>query len=67
MNVPTVNLPPLVRFGLYVLTAVGTPVVAYLQTQGYIGVAEVTLWGAEVVGVSSMAAFNTTAKISDDD
>lgn len=55
-----VNLPPKVRLSLYVLTAVGTPVVAYMFAKGLIGELEVTLWAAEVSVVNVLAAFNTT-------
>lgn len=55
----TLNVPPKVRAFLYVFTALGTPVVAYLFAKGFIGELEVTLWSAEVAVVSSLAAFNT--------
>lgn len=54
------NLPPKVRAALYVLTALGTPVVAYLFARGTIGTLEVTLWSAEVSVVTAMAALNVT-------
>lgn len=53
------NLPPKVRAGLYVVTAVGTPAVAYALVKGWIGEAEVAFWSAEVTVVSILAAFNT--------
>ena len=53
-----INPSPTIRRALYVLTAVGTPVVAYLQAEGIIGPTEVALWGAEVTVVSAMAGFN---------
>lgn len=52
------NLPASVRATLYVLTAVGTPVLAYLFAKGYIGELEVTLWAAEVSVVNTLAALN---------
>ena len=55
-----INLPPKVRLALYVLTALGTPVVAYLFAKGHLGELEVALWSAEVSVVSVLAAFNTT-------
>jgi len=55
----TINLPYKVRAALYVLTALGTPVVAYLFAKELIGTLEVTLWGAEVTVVNVMAALNT--------
>lgn len=53
----SVGFPAKLRAGLYVLTAVGTPVIAYLLTKGYIGADEVQLWSAEVTVVGGMAAF----------
>lgn len=55
----TLSVPYKVRAALYVLTALGTPVVAYLFAKEYIGTLEVTLWSAEVAVVSALAAFNT--------
>jgi len=57
-----INIPRPVRAALYILTAIGTPFVAYLLTIGAIGPNEVTLWSAEVVVVSGIAAFNLTPK-----
>ena len=48
-----------IRAALYVLTAVGTPVVVYLQAKGYIGDLELILWSAEVTVVNGIAALNT--------
>lgn len=53
-----INVPPTLRFALYVATVLGTPLVAYLRARGIIGDLEVTLWGAEVAAVTAMAAFN---------
>lgn len=53
------NPPRRVRAALYVLTAIGTPVVAYLNAKGYIGSLEVGLWSAEVAAASGLAALNT--------
>lgn len=58
----TVNLPPRVRVALYILTALGTPLVAYLAAKGIIEDLEVVLWSAEVTVVSGMAAFNVATK-----
>lgn len=55
-----VNLPDKARVAIYVLTALGTPVIGYLLTKGYIGELEVTLWGGLVTAVNSMAALNVT-------
>ena len=54
------NLPPNVRATLYVLTMIGTPVVAYLNATGVIGTLEVALWSAEVSVIAALAAFNVT-------
>lgn len=54
-----INLPRRVRVFLYILTAVGTPVIAFLLTKGIIDDDVVTLWSAEVAVVSSLAAFNS--------
>lgn len=53
------NPPRRVRAALYVLTAVGTPVVVYLQAKGLIGDLELILWSAEVTVVNGLAALNT--------
>lgn len=50
-----------VRVALYVATAVGAPVAAYLKAKGYIGDLELTLWGAEVAVVNTLAALNVSA------
>lgn len=55
-----IKLPYKVRATLYVLTALGTPFVAYLLAKGFIGELEVALWSAEVAVVSAIAAFNVT-------
>lgn len=54
------NIPYKIRAGLYILTALGTPAVAYLLAKDIIGSLEVTLWSAEVAVVSAIAAFNVT-------
>lgn len=56
------NLPPKVRASLYLVTAVGTPLVAYLLAKGVIGELEVQLWSAEVTVVSALAALNVVNK-----
>lgn len=53
----TVSIPAKIRAALYIVTAVGTPVVSYLLTKGYIGPDEVQLWSAEVAVVGGLAAF----------
>lgn len=56
----TFNLPYQARAGLYLLTAIGTPVVGYLFAKEIIGELEVAFWSAEVTVVSTLALFNTT-------
>lgn len=53
------NPPRRVRALLYVATAIGTPVVVYLQAKGIIGDLEFILWSAEVTVVNGLAALNT--------
>lgn len=55
----TFNIPYKIRATLYVITAIGTPLVAYLFAKDIIDELEVTLWSAEVAIVSALAAFNT--------
>lgn len=55
-----INLPYKVRAFLYIVTALGSPVVGYLLSKGVIGTLEVALWSAEVAVVSALAAFNVT-------
>ena len=44
---------------IYVVTAVLTPVVAWLNARGWIGDLEVGLWSAEVAVVGGLAALKT--------
>jgi hypothetical protein len=53
------NLPSKVRATLYVITALGSPVITYLALRGTIGELEVGLWTGLVTAVSTMAAINT--------
>jgi hypothetical protein len=55
-----VNLPDKVRVAVYIVTALGTPVIGYLLAKGTIGELEVGLWGGLVTAVNSMAALNVT-------
>jgi hypothetical protein len=64
MTVPAVPIPPVARFVLYLLSAIGTPVVGYLLAKGYIGEAETALWGGLVVIVNAIAASNVTEPYS---
>lgn len=51
-------IPHKIRALLYVVTAIGTPLIAYLAAKQVIGDLEVALWSAEVVVVSGIAVFN---------
>ena len=55
----TINLPINVRRALYILTAIGTPIVAYLVGKGILDQEFSVLWSAEVAVVGGLAAFNT--------
>lgn len=56
-----INPPRKVRLAAYLLTALGTPLVAYLNAVGILGALEVTLWSAEVAVVMGLAGLNTTS------
>lgn len=56
----TLNPPSNVRAILYVVTAIGTPLIAYLLAKNVIGAVEVALWSAEVTVVNTLAALNVT-------
>jgi hypothetical protein len=56
MTIPT--LPAGVRFALYLIAMLATPLVAYLFQRGTIGEAEVTLFGAYIALVNLLAAAN---------
>jgi hypothetical protein len=58
----TVNPPRRVRIALYLITVLGTPLIAYLNAKGILGSLEVTLWSAEVAVVTGLAALNTTSR-----
>lgn len=60
-----INLPSKVRVMFYVLTALGTPVTAYLLAKGIIGELEVSLWSGLVTAVTSMAALNVSTPKDD--
>lgn len=59
------NPPRRVRLVLYVVTALGTPLAAYLKFKGLIGDAELALWAAEVTVVNGLAALNTGTVVED--
>lgn len=58
------NVPHRLRIAIYIFTAIGTPIVAYLASRGIIGDLEVGLWGAEVTVAATLAALNVVT--SDD-
>ena len=53
-----VNLPRRHRLALYVINAIGTPVVVYASAKGWIGDLEVALWSAEAAAVFALAGLN---------
>lgn len=54
----TLNIPYKVRAVLYIVNAVGSPVMAYLLAKGFIGTLEVGLWAAEMTAVFALAGLN---------
>ena len=54
------NLPSRARVVIYIVTALGAPVMAYLFAKGYIGELEVGLFSALVTAVNGMAALNVS-------
>lgn len=56
---PTIPIPPAIRFTLYLLSAVGSVVVSYLTARGILGDAEVALWAGLVAIVNGLAAAKT--------
>lgn len=61
----TLNVPYKIRAILYLVTALGTPIVTYLLAKNIIGDLEMALWGAEVTVVSAIAALNTAPNQSE--
>lgn len=58
-----VNLPSNVRLWLYIITALGSPIVAVLTGEANVLPNWVeSLWMAEVAAVSAMAALNVSSK-----
>ena len=55
-----INISAEVRQALYVVTALGTPVMVYLLDKSIIGELEMALWSAIVLAVNSLAAIKTT-------
>ena len=59
---PIIQLPPKVRLAIYLVSGLGSAVVAYLVAKNYIGDAEVTLWAAVVAVVNGLSAANVPTK-----
>jgi hypothetical protein len=59
---PTVNIPAKVRFALYLIGALATPLVAYLFESKVIGKEEVTLFGAYIALIAGLAATKTSVQ-----
>lgn len=55
-----INIPAEVRQALYVVTAIGTPVMVYLLDKAIIGQIEMNLWSGIVLAVNGLAAIKTT-------
>jgi hypothetical protein len=56
---PSINIPPTVRFSLYLLSALGSVGMAYLFAKGYAGEAETGAWAGIVAIINGIAAANT--------
>lgn len=52
-------LTPRTRQIIYIVTALGTPLVAWANARGWIDELEVSLWSAEVAVVGGLAAMKT--------
>jgi uncharacterized membrane protein YphA (DoxX/SURF4 family) len=57
-NMPTVNLSPGLRLALYIVSALGSLVAAYLFAKGLVGEAETALWAGVVALINAVAAAN---------
>ena len=56
----SLNVPYKIRAALYILNAIGGPIVAYLLAKEIIGELELTLWAAESAAVFALAGLNVT-------
>lgn len=54
------NIPYKGRAAIYLLIALGTPLVAYLRVKNIIGDQEVVLWGSYVTVGGTIATLNVT-------
>lgn len=59
---PIITLPPKVRLVIYLISGVGSAIVAYLVARGIAGDAEVALWAALVAVVNGLSAANVPTK-----
>lgn len=57
---PTINIPPKVRFVLYLIAAIGSAVVVYAMDKNWAGEAEFKLWTA-LAGLLSLLAASKTS------
>jgi hypothetical protein len=57
---PPLNLSAMARLVVYIVTGVGSALVAYLVAKDIIGDAEVTLWAAIAALVNGLAAVNVS-------
>jgi hypothetical protein len=57
---PPLNLSAKARLAVYIVTGVGSALVAYLVARDVIGDAEVTLWAAIAALVNGLAAINVS-------
>lgn len=55
-----ISIPSKIRQALYIITAVGTPLIATLVSIGAIPEWAGLLWSAEVLVIGSLASFKTT-------
>lgn len=55
-----INLPDRARAILYIITAIGTPIMGVLTEQKFLPGWAMTLWTAEVAVITAMAAFNVS-------
>jgi hypothetical protein len=57
---PTINISARARFVLYLLGTLGSALVAYAVTKGWIGDAEVALWAVIAGVLTTLAAANVS-------
>lgn len=55
-----INLPPKVRFAVYVFNGLVSILVVYLATKGIIGDAETVAWGGFNLFTSALAGYNVS-------